>query len=56
MQLDAQSPLGQILDLGGRSIGSLQREEAAKLGSKLHSVRSRFAILGGGAHPNIQII
>jgi hypothetical protein len=56
MQPVTQSPLGQILDLGGRSIGSCQGEEAAELGSKLHSVRSRFVILGGGTYPNIQII
>ena len=53
MQLDTQSPLGQILDLGGRSIGSFQEEEAAELGSELHSVRFRFVIPGGGAYPNI---
>ena len=56
MQLDAHSSLGQILDLGGRSIGSLQGEEAAELGSKLHSVCFRFVIPGGGAYLNIQII
>ena len=49
------SPLDQILDLGGRSIGSLQGKEAAEFGSQLHSVRSRLLTQGRGAHLEIQI-
>lgn len=46
--LDMRSALGQMLELGlqlgGCSIDSLQGNEAAELGSKLHSVRSHLLV------------
>jgi len=49
-ELDMQSTLSQILDLGGQAIRSLRGKEAAELGRKLHSVRPRIVIQGHATH------